>query len=114
MSPDAHDRTMAYVSHVPQIIAIAMMNAAADAVGAPGLAAAGPAFTEMTRVAASPAELWQGILAHNADFVAEALQAFVAALPAPADASRAEWVSAAFDRAHHARERWKPSSGPKP
>jgi hypothetical protein len=66
----------------------------------------------MTRVAASPVDLWQGILAHNADFVAEALRAFVAQLPAPAEASRAEWVSAAFDRARTARERWKRSSGP--
>jgi len=90
---------------------VAMMNAAADTVGPSGLAAAGPAFTEMTRVAASPADLWQGILAHNADFVAEALAAFIAHLPAPSDAARAEWVASAFERARAARERWKPSSG---
>ena len=85
LDADAHDRLMAYVSHLPQILATALMTTAGNAVGRDGLAAAGPGFADMTRLASSPAEIWRGILASNADFVAEALSAFIAALPsAPA------------------------------
>jgi prephenate dehydrogenase len=78
---ETHDRLMAYVSHLPQILATALMTTAANAVGAEGLAAAGPGFADMTRLASSSGELWRGILATNADFIAEAAQALVATLP---------------------------------
>jgi prephenate dehydrogenase len=76
-----HDRTMAYVSHLPQLVAGALMSAAGNGCGAAGLDLAGRAFREMTRVAGSPADVWRGILATNPDFVAEALRAFLARLP---------------------------------
>jgi prephenate dehydrogenase len=82
MEPDAHDRLMAYVSHLPQLLATALMTTAGDAVGREGLAAAGPGFSDMTRLASSPADVWQGIVATNADYIAEAIAALVAALPA--------------------------------
>jgi prephenate dehydrogenase len=85
ISADAHDRLMAYVSHLPQILASALMTTAGDAVGREGLAAAGPGFADMTRLASSPAEIWCGILASNGDHIAEALRAFVSALPLGAD-----------------------------
>ena len=91
---DVHDRLMAYVSHLPQLLSTALMATAADAVGKTGLAAAGPGFTDMTRLASSPVEIWRGILATNADYVAEALSALVKALPLAdgrlADAARIE------------------------
>jgi prephenate dehydrogenase len=86
LDADTHDRLMAYVSHLPQILATALMTTAGHAVGAEGLAAAGPGFADMTRLASSPAELWRGIIASNADFIAEALLALVASLPASASA----------------------------
>jgi len=76
-----HDRLMAYVSHLPQILATVLMATAGNAVGQEGLAAAGPGFADMTRLASSPADLWRGILASNADFVAEAVAALKAGLP---------------------------------
>ena len=81
----AHDRFMAYVSHVPQLVASALMTSAGQRCGIPGLSASGPAFSEMTRVASSSFDAWRGTLATNADFVAEALEALIARLPsAPA------------------------------
>jgi prephenate dehydrogenase len=81
----AHDRFMAYVSHVPQLVASALMTSAGQRCGLPGLSASGPAFSEMTRVASSSFDTWRGTLATNADFVAEALEALIARLPsAPA------------------------------
>jgi prephenate dehydrogenase len=82
MEADAHDRVMAYVSHLPQLLATALMTTAGDAVGRDGLAAAGPGFGDMTRLASSPADIWKGIVATNADYIAEAITALAAALPA--------------------------------
>jgi prephenate dehydrogenase len=104
---EAHDRCVAYVSHLPQLVAVALMNATADGVGAEGLRMAGPAFTDMTRLAASPSDLWQGIVAANADFIAEALEHFVRDLPAGDDLARDGWVRQTFERAGAARARWR-------
>jgi prephenate dehydrogenase len=76
-----HDRVMAYVSHLPQLLAVALMNAAGEACGEQGLAIAGRAFREMTRVASSPPDLWDGILRGNADNVQAALDELRAQLP---------------------------------
>jgi prephenate dehydrogenase len=67
-----HDRTMAYVSHLPQLLSSLLMRQVDGAVGRPGLASAGKGLEDMTRLAASPSEVWEGILASNADFVSEA------------------------------------------
>jgi prephenate dehydrogenase len=102
---EKHDSTRAYVSHLPQLVAVALMNAAADAVGEDGILAAGPAFADMTRLASSAPDLWQGILAPNADFIADALARFVASLPSGDDLERDEWVRTAFARAGATRAR---------
>lgn len=104
---DAHDRHVAFVSHLPHLVAVALMNAAADGVGAEGLRMAGPAFSDMTRLASSPPELWQGIVPANADFIAEALGQFLQALPVGRDLAREGWIREAFDRAGAARARWR-------
>jgi len=103
---ETHDRTMAYVSHLPQLLAVALMNTAGAAIGESGLRFSGRAFGEMTRLAASPAELWEGILATNADYVADAAAAMTAELPS--QAARLEmtrWIEETFHRAGEWRER---------
>jgi prephenate dehydrogenase len=107
MSADVHDRTVAYVSHLPQVVAAALMNAADQAVGATGPHVAGKAFAEMTRLASSPAAMWQGICAENADFVAEALRAFLAQLPEGPGLADGTWASDALLRSGGARDRWR-------
>ena len=109
MAAEHHDRMVAYVSHLPQLLATTLMNVAAEAVGDEGIAAGGPAFVEMTRLSSSPAGLWQAILAENADFTAEALARFVEALPADGQLGSTDWVRGAFTRAREARRRWRPN-----
>jgi len=104
---DAHDRIVAYISHLPQLLATALMNVADEEVGEAGAALSGAAFAEMTRLASSPASMWQSILGENADNVAEALRQFAARLPAPGDLTRDGWAKDTFDRAHTARTRWR-------
>lgn len=76
MRADEHDRALAYLSHLPQLVAWALMDAArGDAVAARRLRLAGPGFRDMTRLARSPRPLWREILAENRPEVARALRA---------------------------------------
>ena len=65
---DEHDRLMAFVSHLPHVLAAMLVNAAADATGGgrDALSAAGPSFRDLTRVAGSNPDLWADILIENA------------------------------------------------
>lgn len=76
-----HDRTVAFLSHVPQLVAWAIDGAArGDSTAARNLALAGPGFRDMTRLARSPRPLWREILAENRGEVARALSALSRAL----------------------------------
>ncbi len=71
MAPDEHDRTVALVSHLPYLVAAALMGATGAAIPA-----AGPAFLGATRVAGSPVALWAQICRLNRGQIQQALQAF--------------------------------------
>lgn len=77
--PEKHDRLMAALSHLPHVVAIALLEAAA-AVSEDALGFAGPSFRDLTRVGASNPGLWSDILASNAAAVEETLDTFEAAL----------------------------------
>jgi prephenate dehydrogenase len=100
-----HDRTMAYVSHLPQLLATALMFVAAEAVGETALRLSGPAFADMTRVAASSADVWQGILETNADFIAQAIASISGKLPTEAELRDPRWIADAFGTANRERAR---------
>jgi prephenate dehydrogenase len=81
MTAAEHDRTMAFLSHLPQVMAWALDEAVrGDRVAARHRAAAGPAFADMTRLARSPRPLWRQILTENRTEVARALRALRGAL----------------------------------
>jgi prephenate dehydrogenase len=80
LAPAAHDRLLAYLSHLPQLTASALMQVVGDAVGEPGLALAGRGLADTTRLASSPAEIWRDIAATNADEIGPALDALIAVL----------------------------------
>ena len=76
-----HDRTQAFLSHVPQIVSWALLEAAvADPVARRGLGLAGPGFRDMTRLAKSPRPLWRDILGQNEAEVVRALRGLAKAL----------------------------------
>jgi prephenate dehydrogenase len=80
LDPAAHDRLLAFVSHLPQLTASALMQIVGDSVGGRGLALAGRGLVDTTRLASSPAEIWRDIAATNADEVGKALDEFIALL----------------------------------
>ncbi|MGH9143808.1 MAG: prephenate dehydrogenase dimerization domain-containing protein, partial [Vicinamibacterales bacterium] len=75
-----HDRLLAFLSHVPQLTASALMQVVGDAVGRDGLALAGRGLADTTRLAASPPDIWRDIAATNADEIGLALDAVIARL----------------------------------
>jgi prephenate dehydrogenase len=75
-----HDRVLAYLSHLPQLTASALMQVVGDAVGQDGLALAGRGLADTTRLASSPSEIWRDIAATNADEIAPALDVLIALL----------------------------------
>ncbi len=81
MEAAEHDRAVAFLSHLPQVVAWALLAAAqADPVARRHLALAGPGFRDMTRLARSPHGLWRQILAQNSDESSRALRALERAL----------------------------------
>ena len=66
MSPQAHDAAYAAVSHLPHLIAFALMNGiSTQAEGANYMGLAGSGFRDFTRIAASDPKMWRDILIAN-------------------------------------------------
>jgi prephenate dehydrogenase len=80
MPPDAHDHLVAFLSHLPQLTASALMQVVGDEVGESGLALAGRGLVDTTRLASSPADIWQDIASTNGDEIGGALDALIAVL----------------------------------
>jgi prephenate dehydrogenase len=74
---EAHDRLLAYLSHLPQLTASALMQVVGEAVGDDGLSLAGRGLVDTTRLASSPPEIWKDITATNADEIGRALDIFI-------------------------------------
>jgi len=71
--PAVHDAEVAWVSHVPHVLAFAFARALESApAGAGGLAGSG--FRDFSRIARSDAELWSDILGANAKAIAGPLR----------------------------------------
>jgi prephenate dehydrogenase len=80
LDPRAHDRMLAFLSHLPQLTASALMQVVGGAVGEEGLALAGRGLADTTRLASSPPGIWQDIAGTNADEIGPALDALIALL----------------------------------
>ena len=80
VDPSAHDRLLAFLSHLPQLTASALMQVVGDAVGEKGLALAGRGLVDTTRLASSPADIWRDVAATNADELGPALDALIGVL----------------------------------
>ena len=80
MEVQEHDRLLAFLSHLPQLTASALMQVVGDAVGQEGLALAGRGLADTTRLASSPPDIWRDIAATNADQIAPALDELIALL----------------------------------
>ena len=74
-----HDRVMATVSHLPHVLANALVSQAADTLSEESerLPTVGPSFRDVTRVAGSSPAIWGDILAANRESVVSAVERIV-------------------------------------
>jgi prephenate dehydrogenase len=88
---EAHDRLMATVSHLPHVLANALVAEAAAELTTDSRGSAvevGPSFRDMTRVAGSNPAIWADIFASNRDVVADSVDAVAGRLSAAAELIR--------------------------
>jgi prephenate dehydrogenase len=110
LEPSAHDRIFAAVSHLPHLLAFAVVDAFASRPDADDIfryAASG--FRDFTRIAAGSPEMWRDISLANREALLAEIAAFrnqldrVAAMVAAGDTAALEAV---FARASSARRAW--------
>ena len=107
----AHDRIFAAVSHLPHLLAFALVDAFAarsDAEDIFRFAASG--FRDFTRIAGSSPEMWRDITIANRAAVASELAAFRAQLDriaAMVEAGDGNALADVFARARDARRQWE-------
>ncbi len=76
MRPAEHDRIFANISHLPHIIATALINANSSE----ELKFAGKGFIDTTRIASGPANIWADVLATNANNTTKGIDKIIAEL----------------------------------
>ena len=98
LSPEEHDRTVAFTSHLPQLASTAlaaMLNGRPE----PKTGVYGPALVDSTRLALSPFEIWSDIFDTNRHPIFRALEAYIAELQALRLALEKGGMQAHFDHA---------------
>jgi prephenate dehydrogenase len=75
-----HDRLMAAFSHVPHVVANALVAQATRALGDEAIPVVGPSFRDATRVAGANPPLWAGIYDANREAVLDGLDATIGLL----------------------------------
>jgi prephenate dehydrogenase len=114
MSPEAHDAAYAAVSHLPHMIAFALMNGITGQADAKDfLSLAGPGFRDFTRIAASDPSVWRDILASNSEELLAQSRHFQRALHAfetAISAGNADALESLIEQASRARSHWRMST----
>lgn len=114
MSPEAHDAAYAAVSHLPHLIAFALMNAIHEQKqGQEFLSLAGPGFRDFTRIAASDPSVWRDILMSNKEELlaqSKQFQRALHALEVAISAGDPDALEALIDTASSTRAHWRMSA----
>ncbi len=94
-----HDAVVALTSHLPQLIAVALANTLAQQKNGRAGEIFGPGLLDMTRLALSPADVWQSIFATNKSEILVAMDAFHACLDQLRGAVVSDDLAGFFDSA---------------
>lgn len=106
MDPAQHDRVYAAVSHLPHLIAFAMVNTVSD-IDKSYLSFCGQGFRDMTRIAASSPDIWADISLLNRQNLIEMIAVFrenLNRMEAHLIAAETEALKQEFIRAGRARK----------
>ena len=101
---EEHDRLMAAVSHLPQVMATLLMAVVARTVGPGNLRWAGNGLRDTTRLASSQVDMWQGVLSSNSQELRPLMQYMASELASLADRLEdSAAVRELFDEANRAK-----------
>ena len=106
LDPETHDRTVAAISHLPHLIACALVDGAAR-VEPSALELAARGFRDTTRIAAGDPDMWTEIFLANRDALSATVEAFreaLADLQRTIDAGQADALRAELARIKATRE----------
>ena len=110
MAPEAHDAAFAAVSHMPHLMAFALMHAiVSQPQGQNFLSLAGPGFRDFTRIAASDPKMWRDVLLANRVELVEQAKLFQRSLEQLlqlAEEGQGEKLEALIEQASRARAQW--------
>jgi prephenate dehydrogenase len=111
MSPESHDAAYAAVSHLPHLIAFALMNAISEQPnGRDYLSLAGPGFRDFTRIAASDAHMWRDVfMANRQELLAQSklFQKAMMQLEQMISRDETDALEAEIDKASLTRAQWR-------
>ncbi|MEO7392480.1 MAG: prephenate dehydrogenase/arogenate dehydrogenase family protein [Ramlibacter sp.] len=114
MTPEAHDAAFAAVSHLPHLIAFALINGITGQVhGKDYLSLAGPGFRDFTRIAAAEPKMWRDILLANRQELLEQSRIFqstLASLEALIESGNADALEGLIGQASETRAQWRISA----
>ena len=115
MSPEQHDAAFAAISHLPHMIAFALMNSiTSQTEGQTFLSLAGPGFRDFSRIAASDPQVWRDVLIANREEIGNQIEHFQQALTElqkqMADGQTSE-LERLINRASLARAHWRATPG---
>ena len=118
MSPEAHDAAFAAVSHLPHLIAFALMNGiSSQDHGRDFLSLAGPGFRDFTRIAASDPAIWRDIMiANREELIAQCriFQRTLQAMELMISSGNADALEDLIERASETRANWRMAGSKKP
>jgi prephenate dehydrogenase len=105
LSPEEHDRLLAFISHLPQLTVSALMHVVGEAAREDGLSLSGRGLQDTTRLASSPPDIWKEVCATNADEIGTALDALISVLrQLRADLRTGKSIDEVFESANLWRE----------
>ncbi|MES2189631.1 MAG: prephenate dehydrogenase/arogenate dehydrogenase family protein [Pseudomonadota bacterium] len=118
MSPQAHDAAYAAVSHLPHLIAFALINGIANQQhGKEYMSLAGPGFRDFTRIAASDPKMWRDILVANREELLDQSKVFqqtLQSLEKLISAGDGDTLEKLIEQASETRANWRLSNSQKP
>lgn len=112
MSAARHDKTFAAMSHLPHVLAFALMNHIRSGAGEGAddlLRFAGSGFRDFTRIAGSSPEMWRDICTANREALSTQIDAYqneLAALNEMLARGEGEALESLFANARETRQRW--------
>ncbi len=106
--PERHDELVAKVSHLPHLVAVALMHVVEECAEDKNLIKGiiGNGFRDMTRIAGGDSRMWEDICGENVAAIAEARRCFETALAKVMDAAAAggEGLRETLEDAREGRE----------